>query len=84
VSDSAVGVWIYADRQPTVSPGSESVTSTTTPLSPSSVTARPTVRSDVKSAKSTLARSGPMSWVGTRERSPSRRVSDLPISCVGG
>jgi len=48
----------------------------------SSATAKRTVKSDVKSARSTLARSGLMPWAGTRERSPSRRVSHLPISSV--
>jgi len=56
--------------------------STTTPLLLSSVTGRRTARSDVKSAKNTLARSGLMSWAGTRERSPLRRVSHLPIPFV--
>lgn len=65
------------DRQPTVLPGSESVTRTTILPSLSSVTARPTERSDVRSARSMLARSGPMSWAGTRARSPSRRVRPL-------
>ena len=66
-----------ADRQPTVSLGSESETSTMIHPSPSSVTARRMERSDVKSVKSTLVKSGPMPWVGTREKSPSRKVRQI-------
>lgn len=46
-----------------------------TPVSLSSVMARPTVRNDARSAKSTLVKSGPILWDGTRVKSPLKRVS---------